>query len=457
MKFLSLRSGSLAARLTLMLGAIVLAVFAASGIALDWALRRELVQEKQAELRGKAELVRHLVGEASRSGDSGRLKHALDDMLVGHDDLKLWITARDGRVVYASSALPKMVDEDRAWSTIVDGRGVPFAALRFPLNPFGGSSGVYGIVAIDTSAQHRLVAAHRLALASIFALGIALTAVLGAIATRRGLKPLAILAKEARTISPKHRAHRLTVTALHDELETIAGSFNQTLDRLEAAYRHMEGFNADVAHELRTPLATLIQSTHLALARPRSVAEMRNTLASNLEELEQMSGLVSDMLFLARADRGEGMLEVHPASLADEAVKVVDFFDAACEERGITVEIEGDAQVPCVASLVRRALSNLLSNALRHSPPDTAVRIRIRTTGAYARLAVENPGAAIAPEALSRMFDRFYVADVARATRGEGHGLGLAIVRAIAQMHGGDVFASSNDGWTRIGLNLPTA
>ena len=457
MKFLSLRSGSLAARLTLMLGAIALAVFSASGIALDWALRRELVQEKQAELRGKAELVRHLVDEASRSGDSSRLKHALDDMLVGHDDLKLWIAARDGRVVYASSALPKVVDEGSAWLTIVDRRGAPFAALRFPLNSFDGLGGVYGIVAIDTSDQHRLVAAHRLALALIFALGIALTAVLGAIATRRGLKPLGTLAQEARTISPKDRAHRLTVTPLHDELETIAGSFNQTLDRLEAAYRQMEGFNADVAHELRTPLATLIQATHLALARPRSVDEMRNTLASNLEELEQMSGLVSDMLFLARADRGEGVAEARPVSLADEAGKVVEFFDAACEEEGIRVEVDGDALVPCVASLVRRALSNLLSNALRHSPPNTVVRIRIRTTGAFTRLAVENPGTAIPPESLARMFDRFYVADVARATRGEGHGLGLAIVRAIAQMHGGDVFASSNDRWTCIGLNLPSA
>lgn len=457
MKFLAVRSGSLATRLTLMLGAIVLGVFAASGIALDWALRRELVQQAQAELRGKAELVRHLVGEASRSGDSSMLKHALDDMLVGHDDLKLWITAGDGQVVYAGSALPKLVGEDGAWSTIADGGGAPFSTLRFPLNPFGGLSGVYGIVAIDTAAQHRLVAAHRLALALIFALGIASTAVLGAIATRHGLKPLAILAKEVRTISPKSRGHRLTVTALHDELETIAGSFNQTLDRLEAAYRQMEGFNADVAHELRTPLATLIQGTHLALARPRSIDEMCNTLASNLEELEQMSGLVSDMLFLARADRGEGVAEARPVSLADEAEKVVEFFDAACEERGIRVEVEGDALVPCVAALVRRALSNLLSNALRHSPPNALVRIRIRTTGAYTRLAVENPGTAIPPEALARMFDRFYVADVARATRGEGHGLGLAIVRAIAQMHGGDVFASSNDGWTCIGLNLPTA
>lgn len=456
MKALFVGCGSIAARLTLILGAVVLVVFAASGVALDWALRRELVAQEDAQLSRKAELVQHLVEEASRSGKEDQLTHAFNDTtMVGHNDLWLWLTASDGKALYASGSPARpLVGEGDGRATVDVGGTEPLQALRFTVGGDGIWGGASGVVAVDRTARDRLVARYRIALALVCAFAVALTATFSAIVMKRGLNPLAVLARQARAISPTRLNERLTVAPLDDELQSIARAFNETLDRLETAYRQMEGFNADVAHELRTPLATVIQATHVTLSRPRSEDQLRHVLISNLEELEQMNRLVNDMLFLARADRGEGMVEAQPTSLATEARKVVDFFEAAFEERNINVHVEGDARASCVANLIRRALSNLLSNALRHSSSGATVTIEIKQHEAEIRVSVNNSGMAITPESLVRLFDRFYLADPSRATRGEGFGLGLAIVRAIARMHGGDVFAFSNDHETSIGFTL---
>ena len=148
-------------------------------------------------------------------------------------------------------------------------------------------------------------------------------------------------------------------------------SFNRTLDRLQSAYQQMEGFNADVAHELRTPLATLINGTQVMLSSPRDAAELRDALESNLEVLEDLKTMVNDMLFLARADRGERAADLSAISLAAEARRVAEYYDAALEERGIRLRCEGDAAVAANPGLVRRALANLISNAIKATPPAT--------------------------------------------------------------------------------------
>ncbi|MCW0416919.1 Sensor histidine kinase CusS [Xanthomonas sacchari] len=232
---------------------------------------------------------------------------------------------------------------------------------------------------------------------------------------------------------------------------------NAAFDRLDAAYAQQESFNADVAHELRTPLASLIGQTQVALTRHRDAQQLRQVLQSNLEELERLRAIVADMLFLARAEQGQRARQCEDASLAEEVGKTVEFFEVLLDEAGLQVEVRGDVVVPVEKSLLRRALSNLLHNAIQHSTHSAGaapIVVEIAQRGGEALIAFSNPSVALAPEHLQRLFDRFYRGDAARANSRESHGLGLAIVKAVASMHGGRVFAQHRDGITTIGFSV---
>jgi two-component system, OmpR family, heavy metal sensor histidine kinase CusS len=278
---------------------------------------------------------------------------------------------------------------------------------------------------------------------------------------RRGLAPLDQLGQQLAGIEPSTLGGRLNLAQPVGELQPWIDHFNALLTRLEQAYRQLENFNADVAHELRTPLNNLLGQTEVALSRPRTAAQLHETLASNLEELQRLGGLVQDMLFLSRADRGAQARREMPLSLAQLAREVVEFHEAAIDERGLRVALFGDARLAVDAGLLRRAISNLLSNAARHATPQTVVEIRIAVPdasgsmpGAGATLAVVNRGTGIAPEHLPRIFDRFFRADPSRQASDVNHGLGLAIVAAIARMHGGVPIAQSAEGQTTVGLTI---
>ena len=273
---------------------------------------------------------------------------------------------------------------------------------------------------------------------------------------KRGLEPMNDLAAQTRAIDANRLGQRLKLAHPVQELQPAVDQFNALMGRLERAYVQLESFNADVAHELRTPLAALIGHTELALSRERSAAALRDTLSSNLEELMRLSAMVNDMLFLASADRGAQARRGEPVSLAGLARQVIEFHEAALDDAALQVRIDGDAQVPVDEPLVKRALSNLIGNATRYARPGSELAVHIAQPAAdEVRIEVENSGPAIGPEALPRIFDRFFRADEARCTaQGAHHGLGLAIVAAIARMHRGQPLAASTDGCTRVGFSL---
>ena len=274
---------------------------------------------------------------------------------------------------------------------------------------------------------------------------------------RRSLRPMNLLAAQTRAISPQHLHQRLALTDPAEELSPWIEQFNALMDRLQQAYGQLEAFNADVAHELRTPLATLIGETEVALSRERSPETLRETLQSNLEEMQRLSALVNDMLFLSQADRGVTARRGAPLSLAHLAAQVSEFHEATLEDAGLALRIEGDATLPMDEPLVKRALSNLLGNATRFAEPGSTVVIAIApaTEARQVQLVVSNRGAAIAAHHLPRLFDRFFRVDSARCSEdGQHHGLGLAIVAAIARMHAGHTLAESSSGTTRVGFTL---
>ncbi|HNW63579.1 MAG TPA: heavy metal sensor histidine kinase [Piscinibacter sp.] len=272
---------------------------------------------------------------------------------------------------------------------------------------------------------------------------------------RRALRPLNELAAQTRAISARRLDQRLSLADPAEELLPWVEQFNALMQRLEGAVAQLEGFNADVAHELRTPLAALIGHTEVALSRERPAEALRDTLLSNLEEAQRLAALVNDMLFLSQADRGATARRGPTASLAALAAQVVEFHEALIEEAGLTVRIEGDAQAAVDEPLVKRALANLLGNAIRFAQRGSCVAVCIAPDAAeQVRVEVRNAGEPIAPQHLERLFDRFFRVDVARPDSQSHHGLGLAIVAAIARMHAGRPLAASEGGSTRVGFTL---
>nr|WP_274603693.1 heavy metal sensor histidine kinase [Pseudomonas lutea] len=300
--------------------------------------------------------------------------------------------------------------------------------------------------------QHSLLTA----LISLAAVGILLASVLGYWVARIGLKPLKELSLEARKLTPPRLSGRLKLTSLPPELDQFVTSFNSTLDRVEQAYSRLESFNADVAHELRSPLTNLIGQTQVALTRGRSAEHYFEVLQSNLEELERLRSIINDMLFLASADQGSKATQLTQSSLAQEVAKTLDYLDFILEDAQVQVEVRGDASAPIETAHLRRALINLLHNAVQHTSPGELIHVDIRDEGDHVSIGVTNPGAQIDGEHLPKLFERFYRVDASRSNSGANHGLGLAIVKAIALMHGGTVFVRSEDGVNTFGINLPS-
>jgi two-component system heavy metal sensor histidine kinase CusS len=273
---------------------------------------------------------------------------------------------------------------------------------------------------------------------------------------RCSLRPLLDLAHQTRAIQVGQAKQRLSLDEPAEELQPLIEQFNNLMQRVDHTYAQLEGFNADVAHELRTPLANLIGQTELALSRERSTSELQDTLHGNLEELQRMAVIINDMLFLAQADRGVKARRGAPVSLAELVGQVVEFHEAPMDEAGLSIRIEGDLRLPVDERLIKRALSNLLGNAIRYAQLGSELRVQIaQRADGCAQLWVENIGPTVPPEQLPRLFDRFYRADASRCeVERPHHGLGLSIVAAIARMHDGQAQVESEAGRTRVGFSL---
>jgi two-component system heavy metal sensor histidine kinase CusS len=311
------------------------------------------------------------------------------------------------------------------------------------------------MIGIDTETFHETQHNLLIALIGLAIVGVLMASALGYWVARIGLKPLIKLSHEAQRLAPPLRAGRLRLSPLPPELEQFVDSFNSTLERVEQAYSRLESFNADVAHELRSPLTNLIGQTQVALTRGRSAEHYFEVLQSNLEELERLRSIINDMLFLASADQGNKATKLTSTSLADEVATTLEYLDFILEDAQVEVQVSGDALVQIEVAHLRRALINLLSNAVQHTGAGQVIKVRIEVEEHQVSIGVANPGSPIASEHLPRLFERFYRVDASRSNSGNNHGLGLAIVKAIALMHGGDVFVRSDRGMNTFGIYLP--
>ncbi|MBK8064691.1 MAG: heavy metal sensor histidine kinase [Betaproteobacteria bacterium] len=427
----------------------LIAALAVSGTV--YAVTLWVLQSRQhEELALKSAVVRHALAETAGSSATEELQHKLKDFLAGHEDMKLSIMSRDGMVLFSAPQASEGGDAASASRFLQ----VSWEATW----PAGAAGGVRVVLGLDVSRDQDLLQrlGWILLAASLIAAG--LVSVTGFLLVRRGLLPVQALAAQVDAVALGRPGLRLDGAGQPLELRPLVERFNALLMRVERAYAQLEGFNADVAHELRTPLTTLIGSSELALQRERPAAELQDVIAENLEDLRRLAIIVNDMLFLSQADRGASARRSPVTSLAAELGEIIEYHEAALQERSLSAVCDGDATGAFDLSLLRRALSNLLSNATRYATPGSTIRVRIASEGGRIRIWVENEGSPIEQEHLPRLFDRFYRVERSRRQVGaSNHGLGLAIVAAIARMHQGEPFARSADGITTIGLDVPSS
>ncbi|RMO11416.1 Heavy metal sensor histidine kinase [Pseudomonas coronafaciens pv. zizaniae] len=275
-------------------------------------------------------------------------------------------------------------------------------------------------------------------------------------AVRRGLRPLSAFRKVTALISARDLSHRMKVNGLPDELRDLAHAVNFMLHRLDGDVQQLAQFSDDLAHELRSPMNNLMGKAQVTLSRPRPSEEYKQALESCTEELERMSRMISQMLFLASVSQPAAPLPVDVIDLREEADKVAELFSSSAEERDIALQVQGSAKVTGDRLMIQRAISNLLSNAVRHGLSGSVVTITLTVLKDEVVLAVRNAGDGIDAEHLPRLFDRFYRVHVSRARQQGGTGLGLAIVRSIMSLHEGQVTVHSEpEKFTTFSLIFP--
>ena len=282
-----------------------------------------------------------------------------------------------------------------------------------------------------------------------------LSAILAFGLVRRGMYPLRRLAAQTASIGMGTLSTRIERRDAPRELDALIGAFNSMLDRLELGFTQLKQVSADMAHDLRTPIGNLLGQTEVGLSQTRDIAYYQRLLGSNFEELQRMSKMIDNMLFLARTEHADSAIEHKVLLLADEFGRLAEYFEGLAHERDIRLEWHGDGTVWADPLLLRRAIANLLANAVRYADPGTAISTVADQWPDGTSVYVENRGPQIEPHHLERLFDRFYRADASRHRSSEPSGLGLSIVRSIMLLHGGTWHAASNAGATRFTLVFP--
>jgi two-component system heavy metal sensor histidine kinase CusS len=464
---MSRRSESITFRLTLLFAAVSTAVLLTLGLLIGDTVEQHFVEQDMEVMTGKLQLAGRLLEKVRTPADLDSLPAQLDDSLVGHHGLALLVRTRDERTIFATSDAwfpPALLERGairnpprvRVWRQGGQQGTQPRRGIA-ALLPTGTPDLPSLVVAVSVDITHHehFMTSFKRTLWLFVAVAAALAGLLGWAAVRRGLAPLQAIRQGAAGVTASRLDYRLAVDSVPVELAELAETLNAMLARLEDSFRRLKDFSSDLAHELRTPISNLMTETQVALTKARSAEEYRDVLASNAEEYERLARMISDMLFLAQADNGLILPNCESVDLAAEVRELFDFFDALAEDNALQLSLTGNGQVSGDKLMLRRALANLISNAIRHTPTGGSVRVCIETGSGGTTLAVENSGDPIPQEHLPRIFDRFYRADPSRHGGGEGAGLGLTITRSILHAHGGEISARSLKDGVRFEMRMP--
>ncbi|AOA07520.1 MULTISPECIES: heavy metal sensor histidine kinase [Pseudomonas] len=462
-----MRPFSLAAKLGLKVGlmsAALLLMFATFGYMM---VGQALDRNARIDLGVKMEAMAHSLSEITDIADVSSDSHKLVDLVTGQNNLYVSIyrsaESEDPLLTIGSKQINREVHRFQAaaqtteyeWSDY-NGRPLLSASQAMTLGD-GTEVGVY--MTADQSSNEALLDALLTWGLMMSPVILALILAIGWWTVRRGLLPLTKFLKVASKISTESLDHRLPTDGMPAELKKLADGINIMLARLDDGVQQLSQFSDDLAHELRAPLSNLMGKAQVALTRERSLSEYREVLESCTEELDRMSRMVSDMLFLAQVSHPASMVEFEPVSLVDEVQRVCDLFSISAEEGEIQLQISGsDDVVRGNRLMVQRAVSNLVSNAIRYCPRGRTVYVKVQHSASGTTLSVGNPGRGIAKEHHAHLFERFYRVDKSRARSEGGTGLGLAIVQSIMSLHQGSASVEvTEENFTWFHLHFPAA
>lgn len=457
-------SRSIAARLTLWYALLSVVLIAAAGSVLYWVLVDRLHQEDDRLLAGRIAEMRAI------------LLHPTDSA-VFRDELQREAAMLSGTYSRVLDAQGAIVVEAPTSHPVFGSRKssdpfAEFSADDHGADWFSGDGEVFRImsshvavgpgftvqVAMSRTTEVGVIAAYRRTLWVTVSAALAIAVVAGYLIARRGLQPVSRLATIIAELGAAHLHRRVADDAWPRELRPLATNFDQLLARLEGSFARISQFSADIAHELRTPLHILRGEAELALSRTRSSEDYRTCIESAAEEYERLTWMVDALLFLARTEQPGALLDKQGLALDREIAAVCAFHQAMADEQEVALMASGAGMVRADAGLLRRALGNLIVNALRHTPSGGRIIIEARETpDRAAEIVVRDTGDGIAPDDLPHIFDRFYRADSARTRKG-GTGLGLAIVQSIMHLHGGVVSLQSElEHGTAVTLEFPAS
>jgi len=445
-----------------------LAILIGAGLFLYLVLERYLYRDEAETLTDVIEAVRAVLpSDPNLSGPASESIRSLSAM-TSQSHYGLRVTDELGRVVFETPGL-----SDRVPSEILrpshstpesgisvererrDGNTYLIATSHFDLDENGNARRVAYVAYDGWGDEEALLRQYGWSLLAVVLFGSVLSVLMGAWVARRGLRPLQEIAEVTRRITAERLDQRIGERPWPTELAALAIAFDDMLSRLADSVSQLSQFSADLAHELRTPLNNLIGETEVTLSRPRTENEYRETLESSLEEYRRLARLTEELLFIARLEREPIAAEFQSIEARDIAEGVSAILESVAEEQGTTIGCSGSARLVASPSLVRRALINLVSNAIAHASAKH-ISIEMERTSEAAEIRVRDDGCGIAKEHAARIFDRFYRVDSSRAREQGGAGLGLAIVKSIVDVHRGRTVVDSTVGeGTCIVLTFP--
>lgn len=460
-----MKISSLTARLSLLFGLSSAIVLFWAGLLFAHAGANQFLERDTVELFGKLALIEKALVKDYDKSSLSKLKEQLVDIGLGHPGIVVNVSTNTHGLVFSegSSEIAHEIKRAQGYGSgqpimvMVSNRIYRAIGKRVYSNQAAGEV-VDVEVALDITNNQQYLENFRQFL--WFGMMLAMIAMggLGWASVRRGLKPLFLLSRQMENISVLELGTEVPVHNAPEELKVVIHSFNIMLRRLNDSFLRLAEFSSDIAHELRTPLHGLMIQTQVTLSGDRSKEDYKAALQANMEEFDRLSRMVNDMLFLAKADNKQLSLKQQSIDMRAEVEHIFEFYESLAAESGVLLQVSGPSvRINADKIMFQRVLSNLVSNALRYTEPGQSVTACIEDLPDEIQLSISNPGEGIPPEALEKLFDRFFRVDQARIQSNAGHaGLGLSIVRAITNMHGWRIEVASGNGCTTFMIRMPT-
>lgn len=451
---------SLTFRLSMMFVCAVVAVLVVAGFTFDAFSRHHFKALDRQTMAEKLESIRQIMDGEAGSAAPSEVVLQLQALLGAHQELSASITTMGGKTFFATPSAvghPATSSGDLGndmWEWTAGGH--VYRGMKAQVHLANETEPLTAWLNLDITSHMHFVETLRWWLVIGLAISALISAGLGWLVARSGLKPVAQVTQVAASMSAGSLKERIPMDYVPRELELLVTAFNAMLGRLEESFARLSNFSADIAHELRTPISNLRTHTEVILTKKRAPEDYEENLYSNLEDLNRLSNIIDGMLFLAKSDNGLVLPAKAKVELRSVVEKLFEYYQLLADDTGLKLQVTGHGTVYGDVTMLDRMISNLLSNALRYTPPDSTISVKIERLGKTISLSVENPGGEIVEEHLARLFDRFYRIDPARREGATNHaGLGLAIVKSLVEAHDGSVACVSRDGYTTFTISLP--